>query len=156
MEEWKKWHILRDNHFLRSMIEHSKFDRLNRTYTRRIFSNSFTLQPVITWIQCLRFAKRRIISLNRRVIPLVNDGKLSAKSKIRNGCRWSQVKPLVWTNQQQKTNNEKNLLLSNREFGLGKVHSCVVGFSPSSPHYYLVRILSFCLFLANDWIKEGE
>ena len=44
-----------------------------------------TLQPVITWIRWLRFANRRMISLNRRVMPLVNEGKLSAKSKIRNG-----------------------------------------------------------------------
>lgn len=56
----------------------------------------FTLQPVITWIRCFRLARRRIISLNRRVIPLVNDGKLSAKIKIRKGSRWSDVKPSIW------------------------------------------------------------
>jgi hypothetical protein len=55
----------------------------------------FTLQPVITCIRCFLFAKRRIISLNRRVIPLVNDGKLSAKSKIRNGLSLSWIKPFV-------------------------------------------------------------
>jgi hypothetical protein len=49
----------------------------------------FTLQPVITCIKCFLLAKRRMISLNRRVIPLVNDGKLSAKSNIRNGVSLS-------------------------------------------------------------------
>lgn len=43
-----------------------------------------TLQPVITCIRWRFLAKRRIISLKRRVIPLVNDGKLSANNNIRN------------------------------------------------------------------------
>ena len=55
----------------------------------------FTLQPVITWIWCRRLARRRMISLKRRVMPLVNDGKLSAKRRIRNGSSSWVVKPLV-------------------------------------------------------------
>ena len=46
-------------------------------------------------MKCFRLAKRRIISLKRRVIPLVNDGKLSAKSRIRNDFSYSCVKPFV-------------------------------------------------------------